>query len=91
MSAIVRCPVVIVLRSREQRLRDKRPASEIEALLELQALDTTHGLPASLRQFALSLGWSRSKVRAAHARWQQLATEAGDPTACPAWPARESA
>lgn len=88
MSEFTRIPIVVILRSRDQRLRDKRTASEIEALLELQALAAVGDMPPSMNRIAISLGWSRDKVRNAHARWQRLATDAGDPTACPALPVR---
>lgn len=83
MNAIVRCPIVIVLRSREQRLRDKRPASELEALLELQVIDATHKVPLSWREMARSLGWSQGKLRRAFVRWEACADRAGDPSLCP--------
>lgn len=85
MSAVVRCPIVIVLRSREQRLRDKRPASDLEGLLELQALNAAHKLPASWREIARSLGWSPGKLRRAIDRWKAATA---DPSDLPSYPRR---
>lgn len=79
--SIVRC-------SRRKRLRDKRPASEIEALLELQAIAAIGDMPPSLNKLAQSFGWSRTRLRSAHDRWLIAAAHAGDPTVIPALPVR---
>ena len=86
MSDIIRIPTVGILRSRDQRLRDKRPASELEALLELQALDAARMLPSSMSETARSLGWSRGKLRRAFIRWEEDAADVGDPSLCPRCP-----
>jgi hypothetical protein len=88
MIDFVKIPSAIVLVSRRARMQEKRPASELEALLELQAMITIGDMPPSLNQFAQSLGWSRGRLRTAHARWLKVATHAGDATVIPDLPVR---
>lgn len=88
MSDFVKIPSVIVRVSRRARMQEKRPATEIEALLELQAIAAIGDMPPSLNQLAQSLGWSRGRLRTAHARWLTTAAHAGDSTIIPALPVR---
>lgn len=88
MSDFAKVPGTIVRISRRARMQTKRPATEIEALLELQAIAEIGDMPPSLNQLAQSFGWSRDRLRAAHARWSVTAAHAGDSTFIPALPVR---
>ena len=88
MIGFAKVPGAIVRISRRDRMQAKRPATEIEALLELQAVAEISDMPPSLSQLAKSFGWSRSRLRAAHARWLTIADNAGDATFIPALPVR---
>lgn len=69
MNDFVMAPSLMVHLSRSERRREGRPATEIEALLELQALANAYDVPPSMNKLAQSLGWSPGKLRRAFERW----------------------
>ena len=70
MNDFVMAPSLMVHLSRSGRIREGRPATEIEALLELQVLANAYDMPPSMNQLAQSLGWSPGKLRRAFDRWR---------------------
>lgn len=70
MSDLVMVPSLMVQLSRRERIREKRPATEIEVLLELQAMAKAYDMPPSMNQLARSFGWSPGRLRRAFDRWQ---------------------
>lgn len=70
MSDFVMVPSLMVQLSRRERMRERRPATEIEALLELQAMVKVYDMPPSMNQLAQSFGWSPGRLRRAFDRWQ---------------------